>query len=197
MDTDLVLFLTLWAAFGALIGGVITPLIVSERKFNEWLAALIGVVVGMVGSVVLLVPLWLALSRFLKPGDHTERPWQRDALTIEEAEALAAKSINPVAPLGKNFWPAQPAEHVHSHRMTYLGVFLALAAITAVEVTLTYLDLGFSVTLPLVFLSLSKAVLVVMYFMHLRYENRWYSAMFALSLPFVALILIVLAAVAP
>ena len=49
---------------------------------------------------------------------------------------------------------------------------------------------------PLAALSTLKILLVVAFFMHLRWENRWFSLVFAGSVPFAAMVLIVLASVA-
>jgi heme/copper-type cytochrome/quinol oxidase subunit 4 len=195
MDQDTVLLITFWVATGAFIGGVVTPVLVANRKFNDWLAMLIGVGVGAVGNVALLLPLWLLLLPVGRR-ESTLLPWQRDAISSEEVLADLARveqGVSPLQVLTQNFWPAPRADGAHSHRLSYLGVFVALAALTAVEVTLTYLDLSFSITAPLVVLSAAKVMLVVMYFMHLRFDNTWYSAIFASSLPFAGIVMVVLA----
>jgi caa(3)-type oxidase subunit IV len=194
MDSDTALLVTLWVTAGAFVGGVVTPLIAEGKRVNEWLAMLAGVVLGGVGSVFLLVPLWLLLR--LRPDRASSGPaWQRDAITLEEALAAASGSSGPAAALAAlraNFWPRKRADG-HSHRLTYLGVFLALAAITLVEVLLTVVDVPFAVTGPLVGLSTSKVMLVALYFMHLRYDSRWYAAVFASAVPFAVLASVILA----
>ena len=64
---------------------------------------------------------------------------------------------------------------------SYNAVFLALAAITAIELALTQVGLAASAAnaLFLIF-SLGKATLVVMFFMHLRQDSRIYTAIFLL-----------------
>ncbi|NPV68842.1 MAG: cytochrome C oxidase subunit IV family protein [Anaerolineae bacterium] len=76
------------------------------------------------------------------------------------------------------------AEH---KKPKYLLVFFALAAITLVEVTV-------ATRMPavLVALSLSKVVLVALYYMHLKFSSGLFSAIFAIPLPFVLLILVAL-----
>jgi cytochrome c oxidase subunit IV len=60
-------------------------------------------------------------------------------------------------------------------------VFLALAAITAIELVLTQVGLAASAAGALfLILSLGKATLVVMFFMHLRQDSRIYTAIFLL-----------------
>ena len=56
----------------------------------------------------------------------------------------------------------------------YVYVGLILAILTAVEVAAFYLDVSGSVLVPIfIILSLFKFVLVVMFFMHLKYEANW------------------------
>ncbi|MDW3215823.1 MAG: cytochrome C oxidase subunit IV family protein [Ilumatobacteraceae bacterium] len=75
-----------------------------------------------------------------------------------------------------------PGEHWSDLKFVYLA--LGLAVITAVEVALSYMvdDLG-PVFLPaLLILMLVKFFAVVMYFMHLKFDNRLFSLMFYLGL---------------
>ncbi len=194
MDSDTVLLVTLWVAVGVFVGGVVTPLIAERKRVNEWLAMLAGVVLGGVGGVILLAPLRLLLR--LRPDRQVTGPtWQRDAITLEEALAAVSgggPAAGALAALRANFWPRARADG-HSHRLTYLGVFVALAAITLIEVLLTVVDVPFAVTGPLVGLSTGKVMLVVLYFMHLRYDSRWYAAVFASALPFAILASVILA----
>jgi cytochrome c oxidase subunit 4 len=76
---------------------------------------------------------------------------------------------------------------------SYWLVFIALAVLTVVEVGVAQMPGNATlIAIALVALAISKAALVAMYYMHLRYEKRllWYIALF----PFVlsaALVLIV------
>ena len=75
-----------------------------------------------------------------------------------------------------------PGEHWSDLKFVYLA--LGLAAITAVEVALSYMvdDLG-PVFLPaLLILMLVKFFAVVMYFMHLKFDNRLFALMFYMGL---------------
>ena len=87
---------------------------------------------------------------------------------------------------------AAHAEHAddhaeHEHGLTDLGyvkVAIALAIITAIEVALSYMvdDLG-ALFLPLLLLlMLIKFFSVVLYFMHLKFDNRLFSLMFYMGL---------------
>lgn len=199
MGSDVTLVLVLWAAAGVTLGGVVTPLVAANRAFNEWTAMLLGVAVGAVGSIVLLVPLWLLLSRTDQRVIEGPR-WQLDAATADEliagrgaARPARDRDVKVTDVLRENFWPRPRVDDTHSHRQTYVGVFVALAVITAVEVALTYASVPFSITIPLVALSLVKVVLVMMFFMHLRFDSKAYTWMFVLALPFAAMVLTVLA----
>lgn len=58
--------------------------------------------------------------------------------------------------------------HLQNHP-DYLGVFWVLAALTAVEVGVTYLPLPrIPILLPI---ALAKASLVAMYYMHLKFDR--------------------------
>ncbi len=62
----------------------------------------------------------------------------------------------------------------------YLGVFWVLAALTAVEVAVTYLPVP---RLPvLVPLAILKAALVALFYMHLKYDRRIFSVIFLMGL---------------
>jgi len=55
----------------------------------------------------------------------------------------------------------------------YMAVFYSLAALTAVEIGVIYLPIGkLFIAIMLVALALAKALLVAMYFMHLKFEKR-------------------------
>ena len=61
----------------------------------------------------------------------------------------------------------------------YLAVFLALVVLTATEVTVTYLPVP---RLPILIpLSIAKAVLVVLFYMHLKYDRRLFSGVFLIG----------------
>ncbi len=194
MNSDTLLWVTLWAAAGSFVGGVLTPLIAERKRINEWLATLAGLVLGSIGSLIALIPLWLVL-RLLPDRPLVHPRWRADAVTLDELQVAArAKRATPglLVALRANFWPRARA-HGHSHRLTYVSVAIALAVITVIEVLLTVFDLPFPVTGPLVALSTSKVLLVALYFMHLRYDSRWYAAVFASSFPFAVLVITILA----
>jgi cytochrome c oxidase subunit IV len=60
----------------------------------------------------------------------------------------------------------------------YIGIAVFLAAVTGAEVTLTYVDIG-PLFLPLLLILMAvKFFCVVLFFMHLRFDNKLFSAMF-------------------
>ena len=66
----------------------------------------------------------------------------------------------------------------------YIKLAIALAIITAIEVAISYMvdDLGAWFLPLLIFLMLIKFFSVVLFFMHLKFDNRLFSLMFYLGL---------------
>lgn len=74
-------------------------------------------------------------------------------------------------------------------RIPVLAVFLGLVALTAFEVGVTYLHLERSATVVLLLgSSLAKALLVALFFMHLRFEGKLIWALLLASLVLVAML---------
>ena len=66
-------------------------------------------------------------------------------------------------------------EHAHLHiapPKMYISIFLALMAGTALTVGAAYIDLGFFNTAVALAIAVTKASLVVLYFMHVRWASR-------------------------
>jgi cytochrome c oxidase subunit 4 len=83
--------------------------------------------------------------------------------------------------------PAAPAPPHVLPATVLLGTAGALLGLTALTVASSRLDLGsFNIVLALAIAGL-KAALVAMFFMHLKYENRFQAVVFATALFFVAL----------
>ena len=74
------------------------------------------------------------------------------------------------------------APHVKWTR--YIGVAVVLAVITAIEVTLalTHVLPQELTTIILVAFSVLKAGMVMAFYMHLKYDSRWYSLMLVFPL---------------
>jgi cytochrome c oxidase subunit 4 len=70
----------------------------------------------------------------------------------------------------------QAGERGHPGPAEYITIGLILAVITAVEVGVFYLDIAqWALVTILVVLSAVKFSLVVLWFMHLRFDNRLFS----------------------
>jgi cytochrome c oxidase subunit IV len=80
-------------------------------------------------------------------------------------------------------------------RPTYHVVFIILAVFTGLEIAASYLPAPWKIPV-LVVLAVTKAVLVLMFFMHLKYDSRLFAAAFAigvvLAVPIVLIIVLVM-----
>jgi len=74
-------------------------------------------------------------------------------------------------------------DHVdHWTDLQFVYLALGLALITAAEVAASYMDLG-PIFIPLlIVLMLIKFFAVVLFFMHLRFDNRWFSILFYMGM---------------
>ena len=137
------------------------------KGFFETSAFLIGTPLLILGGIGLLI----ALTPF-----EIRWPLRQQAARVEEAEEDESVAGHP-----------DPA--------TYIRVGAILAVVTAVEVVLYYLDIAFGALLGLLLaLSLMKFVLVLLWFMHLQFDSRLYSTLFAGGMMLViALFFVVLA----
>ncbi len=88
---------------------------------------------------------------------------------------------------------AEEAEgRAHPGPLEYVKIGLILAAITAVEVGLFYLDIAqWALVTILVVLSAVKFSLVVMWFMHLRFDSPVFSWLLVGGLALIGLLLVV------
>ena len=90
-------------------------------------------------------------------------------------------TTDPVSPTG-----ALPLDESHnSEHMSDLGyvkIAVLLMFITALEVTITYVDVG-PVFLPVLLILMTiKFFTVVLYFMHLKFDNRIFTVLFYMGL---------------
>lgn len=87
---------------------------------------------------------------------------------------------------GHNHSENSHVEH-HSHKKTYIIVFIVLAVLTAIEVLVAEMHIEyFYIASSLTLLALAKAFLVAYYFMHLNEESRWMK--FVVFLPIFAVV---------
>ena len=86
-----------------------------------------------------------------------------------------------------------PTDTEHGHHPRYLLVFLALALLTIMEVGVVYIE-GIPHAPFLLTMAFLKIALVLLYFMHLRYDSKWFSFIFfipfVLVVPFIIVLLI-------
>ena len=74
-------------------------------------------------------------------------------------------------------------EEEHSSPRTYVQIAIILAIITIVEVIIYYVPAVRGILVPLlIVLSLAKFIMVVGFFMHLKFDHRLYRFMFAAGL---------------
>jgi len=74
-------------------------------------------------------------------------------------------------------------EMAHASDQTYVRVAIILAIITGVEVAIWYLESLRAILVPaLLILSVAKFLMVVGFFMHLKYDNRLFRFMFGAGL---------------
>lgn len=66
---------------------------------------------------------------------------------------------------------ATNSAHVVSRKI-YLLIFAALMALTAITVWIAFIDLGAINDIAMLAIAVTKAVLVVLFFMHVRYSGR-------------------------
>jgi len=88
--------------------------------------------------------------------------------------------------------------HAHAHpQPNYMGVFWTLLVVTIAEVSVTYIDFFVNnpalMIITLLLMAFGKAVLVALYFMHLRYDNKILSVIAAVPLFLVMFAVAVLA----
>ena len=87
--------------------------------------------------------------------------------------------------------PSTPSEHAHPGAAEYIRIAVILSAITAVEVAVYYI-LGRQILGPiLIALSAVKFSIVVMFYMHLKFDSRIVSSMFLFGLGMAAFTIIV------
>jgi len=86
-------------------------------------------------------------------------------------------------------------------RPNYLFVFIALAVFTLIETLVSYVQQAAIKFPTLVVLSVVKALLVLLYFMHLKFDSKVFSYLFAagciLSIPLILIIVIVMPSITP
>ncbi len=75
-----------------------------------------------------------------------------------------------------------PGGHGHPPDRTYVGVALILGVLTAIEIALYYFPPGRAEVPALLILMVIKFWMVVMWFMHLKFDSRIFSRLFMIGL---------------
>jgi len=116
-----------------------------------------------------LVPLLRGLVIHFEPnpegkvGFSFSGPPTTDAALGRKAKAALAEPVGAVH-----------VEGGHSSELDYMKIFFALSFLTILELASTQLPIAkVAIVLLLVILAFTKAGLVGMYFMHLKFEGRW------------------------
>ncbi len=87
-------------------------------------------------------------------------------------------STDTVAHADQDHAAAGDDEHEGHPDIFYVKIAVLLAAVTGAEVALTYMDVG-ALFLPLLFIMMAfKFVMVVLFFMHLRFDSKWFNMAF-------------------
>ena len=74
---------------------------------------------------------------------------------------------------------AEAAHTGHPTPATYFKVAMALSILTAIEVGIFYVtQIGYAIIPVLAILSIGKFALVVMYYMHLKFDSKIFSGLF-------------------
>jgi len=88
-----------------------------------------------------------------------------------------------------------------ARRPNYLLIFIALTVFTLIETVVSYVQQA-AIKLPtLIVLSIIKALLVLLYFMHLKFDAKVFSYLFiagcVLVIPLILVIVLVMPAITP
>lgn len=90
---------------------------------------------------------------------------------------------------------ARPHERAHPSPGRYLAIASLLTVITLVEVGVYYMQALRGIVVPIfLVLSATKFALVAMFYMHLRFDSRLFSALFVGGLMLAAAVLVTLMA---
>jgi cytochrome c oxidase subunit 4 len=79
--------------------------------------------------------------------------------------------------------PREAVEHQHPSVKEYIRIGLILAVLTSLEIAASYADVNHAILIPTLWvLSVIKLCLVVMWFMHLKFDDRRYARFFVMGL---------------
>jgi caa(3)-type oxidase subunit IV len=76
-------------------------------------------------------------------------------------------------------------QHPSRPHPNYVGIFGWLTGFTVIELIISVIGIPAPIQIGLLVLfAVAKASLVVLYYMHLRYDNRWYAAILLIGVFF-------------
>ena len=111
---------------------------------------------------------------------------KKAALATEELDATDAPSAEVRAELAKH------SRERHPGQKEYVRIAVILCLITAAEVAVYYMHSLRSVLIPLLLaFAAVKFSLVVLFFMHLRFDDRFYARVFVTGLLFAGTVYII------
>jgi caa(3)-type oxidase subunit IV len=91
--------------------------------------------------------------------------------------------------------PAHDVKHDNHHGPTdkqFIAIFFFLAAITAIEVLVSYIDIGPAFLPVLLGLMVVKFFAVVWYFMHVKFDHQLFGRLFYIGLGLAVFVYIVM-----
>ncbi len=78
--------------------------------------------------------------------------------------------------------PGEAVEHEHPSAKEYIRIGVILGVLTGLEVAASYADVNHAILIPTLWvLSVIKLCLVVMWFMHLKFDDRRYARFFVMG----------------
>jgi cytochrome c oxidase subunit IV len=90
---------------------------------------------------------------------------------------------SPAAPETAHEETVHGAGHAHPSDLDYVKVALFLAAVTGAEIAMSYIDVDTVIYIPVLLAMMAvKFGVVVLWFMHLRFDNRIFRRMFVAGL---------------
>jgi cytochrome c oxidase subunit IV len=113
---------------------------------------------------------------------------------MQQPPAMAAERHEAAEHSAESYGYARVAgEHSHPNAIRYVQIATILAVLTAFEVTVYYMRSIHEYLVPILLtLSSVKFVLVVLFYMHLKFDSRLFSALFTLGLMIAGAILLAL-----
>jgi cytochrome c oxidase subunit IV len=85
---------------------------------------------------------------------------------------------------------AQEHEHARVPESLYVRIWAILLGLTVLTVSVSYLDMQNVRVMTAMMIATVKATLVVLYFMHIRFEPRWFGILILVVLATYAVLIV-------